>query len=355
MISDLHFGVRSNNIEWLNIQKDYFYNFFIPFVKENKKEGDACFILGDIFDSRQLLNILVMNSCIKLFKDLSDLFSDTGVFLITGNHDCWTKDSADVHSLSCLEYIPNVYSFDKATTIQTENSKLVFLPWGMNSEDEKYFLENTSSDYLFVHTDIKGARFNSKVMIEDGNGEETYRRHKNVYGGHIHYRQKVNKFITLIGSPYQMTRSDMGNKKGIYIVDLETNTETFIENNHSPEFISMNFETLLEMNREQIDNIFKNKFVDLKVSRKWLDEIDVPGLVQTFKTQRSIEIQEIEENREFDFDDIFDIDFSEETTPRFDILNLAKELISNLEYDDDTKNKIENKITLLYKKVENEE
>lgn len=355
MISDLHFGIKSNNQEWIKIQKDYFYNFFIPYIKEHKKQGDACFILGDIFDSRQLLNILVMHTSIGIFKDLADLFSDTGVFIMTGNHDCWTKDSADVHSLSCLEHIPNVYSFDKPTAIKTDKSKLIFLPWGMSSEEEKDFLENNTSDYLFVHTDIQGARFNSKVKVEHGNGEESYRRYKKVYGGHIHYRQKVNDFITLIGCPYQMTRSDISNKKGIYLVDIEQNTEEFIDNNYSPEFIIANFESLLELSKEQIDNVFYNKFVDLKVSRKWLEELDIPGFVQTLTTQRSIEIQEIEEDQSLDLENALDIDFIDDATPKFDILTLTKELVLNLEYDEETKNKIENKVALLYEKISEEE
>lgn len=353
LISDLHFGIKSNNPEWLKIQTDYFYNFFIPLVKEHKKEGDACFILGDIFDSRQSLNILVMNSCIEIFKDLGQIFSDTGVFVITGNHDCWTKDSAQVHSLSCISALENVYVYNKPEIIKTGDKNLLMMPWGMNSEDEKYFLESNSSDVLFVHTDIKEARFNGKVTIEHGNNPETYRKHKRVYGGHIHYRQKVSNFITLIGCPYHMTRSDIGNKKGVYLLDLESFDEQFIENNYSPEYITTNFDSLLELNKDHISAIFQNKFVDLKVSRKWLEELDIPGFVQSLNTQRSIEIVQIEEDELLNFD--FEFDFENEANPKFDILSLSKELIKNLEYDEETKNKVESKITLLFDAIKEED
>jgi len=355
LISDLHFGIKSNNPEWLKIQTDYFYNFFIPFVKENKREGDACFILGDIFDSRQSLNILVMNSCIEIFRDLGQIFSDTGVFVITGNHDCWTKDSAQVHSLSCISALENVYVYNSPETIKTENRNLLLMPWGMNSEEEKEFLESNSSDVLFVHTDIKDARFNGKVTIEHGNNPETYRKHKKVYGGHIHYRQKVSNFITLIGCPYHMTRSDIGNKKGIYLLDLESFEEQFVENDYSPEYITTNFDSLLELSREHISAIFKNKFVDLKVTRKWLEELDIPGFVQSLNTQRSIEIVQIEEDELLNFESDFEFDFENEASPKFDIISLSKELIKNLEYDEETKNKVENKITLLFDAIKEED
>jgi hypothetical protein len=296
-----------------------------------------------------------MNSCIEIFRDLGEIFSETGVYVMTGNHDCWTKDSAKVHSLSCISALENVYVYNNPELITTETKKLLLMPWGMNSEEEKDFLESNSSDILFVHTDIKDARFNAKVTVEHGNNPETYRKHKRVYGGHIHYRQKVNNFITLIGCPYQMTRSDIGNKKGVYIIDLESFEETFLENNYSPEFITANFESLLELSREHISAIFKNKFVDLKVTRKWLEELDIPGFVQSLNTQRSIQIVETEDDESINFDVDFDFEFENEATPKFDILSLSKELIGNLEYDEETKNKVENKITLLFEAIKEED
>jgi hypothetical protein len=152
-----------------------------------------------------------------------------------------------------------------------------------------------------------------------------------------------------------MTRSDIGNKKGVYLLDLETYDEQFIENNYSPEFITSNFDSLLQLNREHISAIFTNKFVDFKVSRKWLEELDIPGFVQSLNTQRSIEIIEIEDedilNLEFDFE----FNFENETTSKFDILSLSKELIQNLEYDEETKSKVEQKITLLFESIKEQD
>jgi DNA repair exonuclease SbcCD nuclease subunit len=41
MISDTHFGIYQNNLDkWLNMMEETFYNFVIPYLKENVKEGD---------------------------------------------------------------------------------------------------------------------------------------------------------------------------------------------------------------------------------------------------------------------------------------------------------------------------
>ena len=34
LISDLHFGVRANSLEWLKNQLDFFYGVYIPYLKE---------------------------------------------------------------------------------------------------------------------------------------------------------------------------------------------------------------------------------------------------------------------------------------------------------------------------------
>jgi DNA repair exonuclease SbcCD nuclease subunit len=39
MISDTHFGIYQNNLDkWLNMMEETFYNFVIPYLKENVKK-----------------------------------------------------------------------------------------------------------------------------------------------------------------------------------------------------------------------------------------------------------------------------------------------------------------------------
>ena len=70
ILGDLHFGVRSNSVEWLNIQKDFFENVFIPNLKKHYKPGDVLVQVGDTFDNRQSIN---QGFCIILKIYSSDL------------------------------------------------------------------------------------------------------------------------------------------------------------------------------------------------------------------------------------------------------------------------------------------
>ena len=53
-ISDVHWGVHNGSIEWVDNIKNYFDNFFIPLVSDEKrKKKKPCIVIaGDYFDSR---------------------------------------------------------------------------------------------------------------------------------------------------------------------------------------------------------------------------------------------------------------------------------------------------------------
>ena len=87
VLGDLHFGVRSNSMEWLQIQKDFFEEVFIPNLKKHVKPGDVLVQVGDKFDNRQSINIKVLNYAMDLFERLGEILP---VHVICGNHDIST-------------------------------------------------------------------------------------------------------------------------------------------------------------------------------------------------------------------------------------------------------------------------
>jgi hypothetical protein len=80
--------------------------------------------------------------------------------------------------------------------------------------------------------------------------------------------------VNFVGCPYELTRSDIGNHKGYWILDTEAGTEEFVENPVSPRFIRFNVDEVLDMTLEDLRGKCKNNFVDI-----YLDEnqaIDFP-------------------------------------------------------------------------------
>ena len=110
VLGDLHFGVRANSVEWLEIQQDFFEQVFIPTLKKHVKPGDVLVQVGDTFDNRQSVNLRVLHYSIELFEKLGKILP---VHVICGNHDIWAKKSNDVSSIDTLKWIPNVQVYKK--------------------------------------------------------------------------------------------------------------------------------------------------------------------------------------------------------------------------------------------------
>ena len=267
LITDTHFGVRSNSREWMDIIDDFFKNEFIPTLRKNYRPGDIVIHCGDVFDSRQSINLYVMNKALDIFEEIAAI---APIYAIVGNHDIFMKYSNEINSLKVFKHMNNVSIFENPQVIQTPTKRLLLMPW---EEDHKAFHEIISSpqykaDILFCHTDIKGMSFNKFVKIEEGCEPIDFGDYERVYSGHIHYAQSF-KNIRMLGTPYELTRSDSGNQKGFWMLDIEKDEEVFYPNTRSPKFLRYRLEFILEQTMEWLVDAFKNNFVDITVTPEW--------------------------------------------------------------------------------------
>lgn len=345
LISDTHFGVRSNSVEWIDIQRSFFFDWFIEDVKKRINPGDEIFHLGDVFDSRQSINLRVLNLGMEVFESLSRL---APVRVILGNHDCHDLNSNSINSVKPLGWLPNVTVYEEPEVIELSGKRILMMPWRANPEKEKECLQqHRKADYLFCHTDVKGAEFNKWTKVDHGNDAHEFKQFKRVYTGHIHYRQRVGH-INFVGCPYEMTRSDIGNHKGYWILDLETGNEEFVENTISPRFVRFGIDEILEMTLGELKSKCKNNFVDV-----YLDEnqaIDFPfqdleGLLEgfhrklTFKTNNANSSIIISDNNTLeDGNDI-------------DLMQITSRFIDSMSYESKVKDALKKYMTSLHRRV----
>ena len=88
------------------------------------------------------------------------------------------------------------------------------MPWRRDSNHETETLaEYPTADIVFCHSEVKGIYLNAKVKNEHGTDSNVYDKYTRVYSGHIHFRQERGKLL-MVGTPYQLTRSDANNNKG---------------------------------------------------------------------------------------------------------------------------------------------
>jgi DNA repair exonuclease SbcCD nuclease subunit len=138
------------------------------YVKRFTDQGDCLVHLGDVYDSRQSLNLRVLNLGIEIFEELSDIFKD-GIFIICGNHDIFNKNTNEVNSLKSLKWIPRVNIFEEPESVKFGDKSIFLMPWRKDYQADTETIEGAKEhDYMFCHTDLKGLMFNKFTRIEHG-------------------------------------------------------------------------------------------------------------------------------------------------------------------------------------------
>jgi hypothetical protein len=346
MITDTHLGVRNGSVEWLEIMKEYFHDFFIPLLKKEKKEGDFLVHVGDVFDSRHSLNLLIMNEGITIFEEIAKIMP---IVIILGNHDIYKKNSNDVNSVKVLKWIPNIKVLEEPEVITVSGKKLLFMPWRATHQDESDCVNNNPADFLFCHTDVQGLKFNKNTVIESGLDLAQLKAFRKIYAGHIHYAQSKSNF-RMLGCPYPMTRSDINNEKGIWCLDIETEKELYFPNTISPKFIRVAFEKVLDMEESEAKAMFKNNFVDILVDPKWTLNFPFSTFSEDMKGYRRLDF--VPRMSSVEDEDGMLLESEDVHMERIDILELSQRLIYNTQHTDSIKEKLMNTVKTLYERVQ---
>jgi len=326
LLSDLHFGVRANSLEWLENQLHFFNNFYLPMLKKKAKKGDIFCMLGDWFDNRQLLDINVMNKAIDVIFRIAEIMP---VYLMTGNHDIYKKHDTDVNSLAAFRFIPNVTIFEDPVIITNGNSRILILPWIGTKEDEELYAKNNSkkADYIFAHTDMAGFKYDNGHHIVRGVNLGLVKGYKKIFSGHIHKRQQIDHMY-YIGSPYHTKRGDIGNAKMVFIFDPDKDEFETLENNYSSVFQRIKLEDLMEWTLDFTCSVLANNYTDIIVPDKYVNMFNLTKFIELLSECPYKKIETVGEKVKIDEDFVGIIDGEDIK----DIPTLLEMSIDDLEY-----------------------
>lgn len=289
LISDIHLGVRSASDEWIENIVNYFDNFFIPKLKilsEEKKT--AIIVAGDFFDNRKNIDISVMNTGMDIIEKISEIVD---VYMIIGNHDIYKKKDTGINSLAVFKYFKRVHIIEELTMLEVKNGKkFLLVSWVGDPGEETNILmkHKNDSDIAILHSDIAGFKYDNGRPIIKGVNSTIYDKGR-IYSGHIH-KHDVSGNVTYIGCPYHLKRSDLGNKKGFYILDFKEDggyNETFVENTYSPQFLKVHFDDILELTINEIKEFAENNYVDIILPSKYKNFINLSKLMEVIESCNS--------------------------------------------------------------------
>lgn len=270
LIGDTHIGLGyPNNVDkWFKIHQEYFSDFLIPLLKDKVKSGDIIVHLGDLFDNRNIIPINLLNYGMDIIEEISKI---APIHIIVGNHDLWSKSASEINSVRPFKYIPNVKIYNYPEILEFNNLKILMMPFiEKKSEQIKIINEYQNCDYLFCHSDLNGCKMHLTSVAHKNNDKidiNDFRSFKKVRSGHIHLAQS-NKQFTFVGSIFQMDRNDMGDQKGIFVIDTLDDSEEFYPNNISPRFKKL--EILTEEDVDKLDTLNTKDYIDLYISNTLL-------------------------------------------------------------------------------------
>lgn len=291
LFTDTHFGVRNDNLFFLESAKKFFQNVFFPEI--DKRGIKDVIFLGDLFDRRKYINFRTLDCCQQNFiQPIIDRGINT--HLIVGNHDTFFKNTNRINAIEQIfQRTPSITVYAEPTDVRIGGDSYLFVPW-INQENKQQSLDAISgskSDIMFGHLEVDGFDYIRGTKCVGGMSRSIFTKFARVFSGHFHQKQEFGA-IHYLGSPYEMTFTDLNEDKGFYIFDSETYSMEFIKN-PDQNFIKVVYDDDFDVANFDY-SIFKEKFVRVLATSKE-DAVKFDGFLESLLEQDPIKISLIEE------------------------------------------------------------
>ena len=262
IITDTHYGARKGSKHLHEYFEKFYKDIFFPELEKNNI--DTIIHMGDIFDSRKSIDYYSLEWSKRVIFEPMKKYK---VHAITGNHDCYYKNTNEINSPELLlKDYPNIITYSRAEEIVLDGLQILLLPWinVENYDESKKMIDESTSKVAMGHLEINGFKATRGHMMETGMNTEVFDKFDTVYSGHFHTRSTNGK-ISYLGNPYEMFWNDVNDPRGFHLFDTKTIEHTPINNPYRL-FYNVYYE---DTNYKLFDSReFKNKIVKLIVKKK---------------------------------------------------------------------------------------
>lgn len=344
IISDTHWGVRNDNVAFLDNSKKFLDEIFFPYIDRNAISN--IIHLGDLVDRRKYINI---NTARRLRTDFLDQIKKRNLelHLIAGNHDTYFKNTNEVNAIK--ELVENAYPSFKTYTKHAESVTfdgvpVLFIPWICDDNRKQILdaIQSTPAQIAMGHLEIQGFEMYRGSMVSHGDDRSVFDRFDVVMSGHYHHRSS-DGHIYYLGSHGEFTWSDFDDPRGFHIFDTATRELTFIENPFKMfkkvwyNDAESSFDQVLTDFNQYTGSMVK-VIVTNKTNHFWFDKF-----IENLEAANPLDIQIVEDHLNLNLEDDTDIVNEAEST-----LDIFKKYIDAYEVKNLDKDKLSKKITELY-------
>tara|TARA_B100001113_G_scaffold79450_1_gene62454 strand:+ start:207 stop:1241 length:1035 start_codon:yes stop_codon:yes gene_type:complete len=301
IITDTHFGARKGSKHLHDYFELFYKNIFFPSLEA---EGiDTIIHMGDVFDGRKSIDYYSLEWAKRVVFEPMKKYK---VYAITGNHDCYYKNTNIINSPELLlTSYDNWEIYSSAIDINIDGLDILLLPWisADNHDETIEVIKKSKSKIAMGHLELNGFKATRGHLMEDGMDVSLFDKFEQVYSGHFHTRSTDGK-IFYLGNPYEMFWNDVNDPRGFHLFDTDTKEKVAINNPYKL-FYNIYYE---DTNHKLFNTTeYKNKIVKVIVRKK-----SSPKEFQQFidKLYRS-EVQDLKivenfaivENEDFDIEE----------------------------------------------------
>lgn len=352
LITDTHFGARSDSLPFDSFFEKFYDNCFFPELE--KRQIKTIIHLGDIFDRRKYINFHTLKKCKRYFFDATEKL-DIDMHMIPGNHDTYYKNTNEVNSPELLltDY-DNITVYPEVTELTFGNAlnpkKILFTPWicSDNYQQTMDAINETDATVCFGHYELAGFQMYKGHANDHGMDPSIFQKFDLVCSGHFHHRSSRGN-ITYLGNPYEITWSDFDDPRGFHIYDTETDELEFIQNPFNI-FHKFHYDDTSESFRAIVDSDIFNNLSGCCVKVVVVNKTDFSlfdKFVDKLYSSNLNELKIIEDFSEFEDEAIGDDNINLEDT-----MTLLNEYVDNVTTDLDT-NRLKGVLQTLYVEAQN--
>lgn len=348
IISDTHWGVRNDNVAFMDMTKRFLDDVFFPTLE---RESITTIIhLGDLVDRRKQISYLTAR---RLRCDFLDRIAHRKTYtahFLAGNHDTYYKNTNEVNALTELVdgNYSNIKVYVEPEEVNIEGEQVLFLPWicAENREQSMRMLNESNAKICMGHLEIQGFEMFRGSVSTHGESRRIFDRFDLTLSGHYHHRSSDGS-ITYVGSHGEFTWSDYDDARGFHILDLKTQELTFVENPHRLftkvwyDDSEKELEQLLEYNFEQHAGTMVKVVVKNKTNPYWFDVF-----CNRIEQSKPINMQIVEDHLNLNLEDDEDIVNEAEST-----LDIFMKHIGQINTQNVNRSKLERLVTDLYNKA----
>ena len=300
LITDQHFGVRNDNLHYVERYHKFYTEVVLPKIDE---EGITEILnLGDTFDRRKSCNFASLEAAKDMwFRPLQERGIKQTILL--GNHDIYYKNTLRVNSPDLL-----LGEFDNIEIIYSPGERVIggklmmLIPWICEENKQACWeaINDTDAKYCMGHFELNGFDPIPGYTMTHGDDPSPFKKFKMVCSGHYHVKSSKSN-IRYLGNPCQLYWNDYGQERGFHI--LNNNGSLTFHTNPFDTFHKIYYNDDLSLSPVDIKRL-EGMYVKVIVEEK-KDQVKFDSIVRRLQAADLADLKIIED-MSYELDDVDD-------------------------------------------------